>query len=45
MGACPPTGTGLHRYVFLLYKQKKRQIFNLPFIKANSPKRDKFNNR
>lgn len=46
IGAGPPAGTGLHRYVFLLYKQKEREIFDLPHIKANySANRDHFNNR
>lgn len=27
IGSCPPRNTGLHRYVFLLYKQTKRLLF------------------
>ena len=32
-GSMPPLGTGLHRYIFLLFKQSKgRTVFDLPIM-------------
>lgn len=30
LGSGPPKGTGFHRYIFLLYKQKQRHVFDEP---------------
>ncbi|KAL1491657.1 hypothetical protein ABEB36_012221 [Hypothenemus hampei] len=32
IGSGPPEGTGLHRYIFLLYKQPSRLEFEEPFV-------------
>lgn len=36
IGAGPPQGTGLHRYVFLVYKQDRRLEFNESVINATT---------
>lgn len=36
VGSGPPEGTGLHRYIFLLYKQMGRLKFNEKHIPKNS---------
>ncbi|KAK6177960.1 hypothetical protein SNE40_012815 [Patella caerulea] len=38
IGAGPPKETGLHRYIFLLYKQKSRQDFGLPRLSCSTTK-------
>ncbi|XP_043482286.1 protein D2-like [Leptopilina heterotoma] len=35
VGSGPPKGTGLHRYVFLVYKQKGKITFNEPQLTSN----------
>lgn len=30
VGSGPPVGSGLHRYIFLVFKQAERQVFNEP---------------
>ncbi|XP_068152879.1 protein D2 [Drosophila tropicalis] len=43
VGAGPPQGSGLHRYVFLLFKQPRKLSFDEPRIpKTSSSKREKF---
>ncbi|XP_046867383.1 protein D2-like [Drosophila willistoni] len=43
VGAGPPQGTDLHRYVFLLFKQPKKLSFDEPRIpKTSADKREKF---
>ncbi|EDV90700.1 phosphatidylethanolamine-binding protein homolog F40A3.3 [Drosophila grimshawi] len=43
VGAGPPQGTGLHRYVFLVYKQSQKLSCNEPHIpKTSGDKRGKF---
>ncbi|XP_050298312.1 protein D3-like [Anthonomus grandis grandis] len=43
VGAGPPKGSGLHRYVILVYKQKKKLTFDEPRIpKTSGDKRPKF---
>lgn len=36
IGAGPPKGTGLHRYVFVIYKQKGKITFNEKRLSSNS---------
>ena len=36
IGSGPPEGTGLHRYVFLLYKQPQKLTFNEPRLTNRS---------
>lgn len=36
VGSGPPQGTGLHRYVFLLYKQSGKKKFDEPHVSKNS---------
>ncbi|KAK9717430.1 Phosphatidylethanolamine-binding protein [Popillia japonica] len=36
IGSAPPKGTGLHRYVFLVYKQKERIKFSEPRLTNTS---------
>lgn len=36
VGSGPPKDTGLHRYVFLLYKQPGKLIFNEPRLTNHS---------
>ena len=36
VGAGPPKGTGLHRYVFMIYKQKAKQTFDVPYVPNTS---------
>lgn len=36
LGSGPPKGTGLHRYVFLVYKQEGKITFNEPKTPSNS---------
>lgn len=38
VGAGPPQGTGLHRYIFLLFKQPSKINFEEPLIKKNTGK-------
>ncbi|XP_014291689.1 protein D3 [Halyomorpha halys] len=38
IGSAPPKGTGLHRYVFVVYKQPKKLEFDEPRLPNNSPK-------
>lgn len=43
VGSGPPKGTGLHRYVFLVYKQPGKISFNEQFLSKNNGKtRGKF---
>ncbi|CAH1117551.1 unnamed protein product [Phaedon cochleariae] len=42
MGSAPPEGTGLHRYVFLLYKQNGKQTFDEPHQVATDGNRGRF---
>ncbi|XP_050548119.1 protein D3-like [Daktulosphaira vitifoliae] len=37
VGSGPPPNTGLHRYVFLVYKQPSKLIFNEPYVTNKSP--------
>ncbi|EDW58506.1 protein D2 [Drosophila virilis] len=44
VGSGPPQGTGLHRYVFLIFKQPQKLSCNEPRIpKTSGDKRGKFN--
>ncbi|VVC35373.1 Hypothetical protein CINCED_3A022148 [Cinara cedri] len=36
IGSGPPLGTGLHRYVFLVYKQPSKLTFNEPYLTNKS---------
>lgn len=46
VGAGPPKGTGLHRYVFLVFKQPKKLTFDEPRLTNTSGKgREKFNTK
>lgn len=36
VGSGPPKGTGLHRYVFLVYKQPGKLTFDEPHVNKNS---------
>lgn len=36
VGSGPPEGTGLHRYVFLIYKQNGKLTFDEPRLKNNN---------
>ncbi len=47
VGAGPPQGTGLHRYVFLVLKQRAKGLFSdIPHLKNDSAKnRGGFNTR
>ncbi|XP_030371721.1 protein D2 [Scaptodrosophila lebanonensis] len=46
MGSMPPEGSGLHRYVFLLYKQPEYMKFKIPTMaKHNTLDRPKFNTK
>ncbi|CAH1404411.1 unnamed protein product [Nezara viridula] len=38
IGSAPPKGTGLHRYVFVMYKQPGKLEFDEPRLPNNSPK-------
>jgi phosphatidylethanolamine-binding protein len=43
VGAGPPQGSGLHRYVFLAFKQKSKQDFSdIHYVSNRNPKRGKF---
>nr|AAO39754.1 putative antennal carrier protein A5 [Anopheles gambiae] len=43
VGSGPPQGTGLHRYVFLVYKQPSRIVFNETVLSSRNPNRGKWN--
>uniref|UniRef100_A0A182Q078 Phosphatidylethanolamine-binding protein n=1 Tax=Anopheles farauti TaxID=69004 RepID=A0A182Q078_9DIPT len=43
VGSGPPQGTGLHRYVFLVYKQPNRVAFNETILSSRNPNRGKWN--
>ncbi|XP_052888364.1 protein D2-like [Anopheles moucheti] len=43
VGSGPPQGTGLHRYVFLVYKQQDRVMFNETVLSSRNPNRGKWN--
>lgn len=45
VGAGPPKGTGLHRYVFLLFKQQHQHAFGEPLLKRTDANRTHFNTR
>ncbi|XP_053681097.1 protein D3-like [Anopheles nili] len=42
VGSGPPQGTGLHRYVFLVYKQPGRVAFNETILSSRNPNRGKW---
>ncbi|CAG9858497.1 unnamed protein product [Phyllotreta striolata] len=43
VGSAPPKGSGLHRYVFLLFKQPEKVQFHETLHNANDGNRGKFN--
>ena len=47
VGSGPPKGTGLHRYIFLIYKQNGKQDFkDVPYLSSHTAKnREKFSTR
>uniref|UniRef100_A0AAG5CQW4 Phosphatidylethanolamine-binding protein n=1 Tax=Anopheles atroparvus TaxID=41427 RepID=A0AAG5CQW4_ANOAO len=42
VGSGPPQGTGLHRYVFLVYKQPAKVTFNETVLSSRNPNRGKW---
>ncbi|XP_058116753.1 protein D3-like [Anopheles ziemanni] len=42
VGSGPPQGTGLHRYVFLVYKQPSKVTFNETILSSQNPNRGKW---
>lgn len=42
IGSAPPKGSGLHRYVFLLFKQSEKLKFNEPYHSNTDGNRGNF---